>query len=63
MDPPRAATQVAGTGAGGTVRVGGSAPAPNATSATLDGFGAAGDRAVRETERAITNVLRSLFGG
>jgi len=29
----------------------------------LDRFGTAGDRAVRETERAITDVLRSIFGG
>ncbi|TDL86990.1 transglycosylase domain-containing protein [Meridianimarinicoccus aquatilis] len=35
----------------------------NGTSAPLEDFGNTGDRIVRDTERAITNVLKSLFGG
>ena len=58
MDPPRAESRVAGGPDTSESRGAGSA-AP----ATLDGFGAAGDRVVRETERAITDVLRSIFGG
>ena len=58
MDPPRAESRVAG-GPDTSESRGASSAAP----ATLDGFGAAGDRVVRETERAITDVLRSIFGG
>ncbi|MGS4945342.1 transglycosylase domain-containing protein [Meridianimarinicoccus sp. RP-17] len=60
MDAPAAgADRVAGadSGAGSGTGSGGTGTGP------LDRFGAAGDRAVRDTERAITNVLRSIFGG
>ena len=54
MDAPRGAPdRVAQPGRG---------TAPGGDS-TLDRFGEAGDRAVKETERAINKVLRSIFGG
>jgi membrane peptidoglycan carboxypeptidase len=58
MDAPVAAPDRVAVGTPG--RSGGS---NTAGTDALERFGEAGDRAVRETERAITNVLRSIFGG
>jgi 1A family penicillin-binding protein len=55
MDPPKGGGALVADG----VQSGGQGPSV----APLDDFGAAGDRVVRETERAITNVLKNLFGG
>ncbi len=54
MDAPRAAPE--------RVAEPGAAPGSGADG-TLDRLGEAGDRAVKDTERAITDVLRSIFGG
>jgi len=55
MDAPRAGSDRMARSDGASGDTGGSGP--------LGRLGAAGDQAVRDTERAITNVLRSIFGG
>jgi len=58
MDAPRAGPDRMARDGGQTGNQSGAGPG-----GTLDRIGAAGDRVVRDTERAITNVLRSIFGG
>jgi membrane peptidoglycan carboxypeptidase len=59
MDAPSAAPDRVADRGPGSSTTGGQGDVNGA----LDRFGAAGDQAIRDTERAITNVLRSIFGG
>lgn len=63
MEAPGAGGQMVGGQATGAQASAGQNSNGSSGQSALDNFGARGDKVVRDTERAITDVLRSLFGG